>query len=91
LAETRAPLIALACFIGAAALAALFGRLGWRGAVWAVRGLAAASVVLGVVRSQADDGWAALGWFLFILFFAAPALLGAVLGGWLGLALHARR
>jgi hypothetical protein len=91
LAEYRALLIALACFAGAAAVAGLFGRLGWRGAVWAVRGLAVAAMAVGSYLSQTDDAWSGLGWFLFVLLFAAPALIGAILGGWLGLTLHARR
>ena len=89
--EYRALLIALGCFAGGAALAGVFGRLGWRAAVWAVRGVAVAAMALGTFMSQTDDGWAGLGWFLFVLLFAGPALAGAILGGWLGLARHERR
>ncbi|MFN3644286.1 MAG: hypothetical protein ACK4TB_15340 [Gemmobacter sp.] len=66
-------------------LNALLGRLGWRWMVRGVNGLAAAAMVVGTALSQTLEGWESLGWFVFVLVMALPALAGALLGGWWGL------
>lgn len=91
MAEYRALIVLLASFAGGAGLAFALGRAGWRRGVLAVAGLAAAGMAAGTALSQSDDGWAGLGWFLFVLLFALPAFAGACLGGWLGLRAHRRR
>ena len=83
-------ILALALLLGLA-VGWITGRLsGGRGAAILVALLGAAVVVLWVMglRTQGWDGIAyAIGAFLF----AAPAALGALLGGWLGARRRSRR